>query len=91
LSEGTYTVTLTVFDDIGDTGTLSRTITVSALIGDLNGDGKVDMKDVAIVAKAFGSTPGDPHWDPVADLNGDGKIDMKDVAIVAKHFGESLP
>jgi len=27
---------------------------------DVNGDGKVDGKDIAIVARAFGSVPGDP-------------------------------
>lgn len=58
------------------------------LIGDINKDGKVDIRDVAIVAKAFGSYPGFPNWNPVADLNGDGKVDIRDVSIVAKQFGK---
>lgn len=57
------------------------------LAGDLNNDRKIDMKDVAIVAKAFGTTAGDALWNPVADVNGDGKVDMKDVSIVAKEYG----
>jgi len=57
------------------------------LLGDLYVDGKIDMKDIAIVAKAFGTTPDDPNWRPEADLNPNGKIDMKDIAIVAKAFG----
>ncbi len=61
---------------------------VRAILGDVNGDGKVDMKDVGIVAKAFGATPSNPRWDPTADLDGDGKIDMKDIAIVAANFGK---
>jgi hypothetical protein len=49
--------------------------------------GLVTMKDVAIVARAFGSTPGASNWNPAADLNGDGKVDMKDIALEARHFG----
>lgn len=55
---------------------------------DLNQDGKVDMRDIAIVAMAYGSTIGSPNWNPLADLNADGFVDMRDLAIVAKHFGE---
>ena len=58
------------------------------IIGDLNGDGKVDIKDIAIVAAAFGSFPGHARWDPAADLNGDGKVDIKDIALVASNFGK---
>jgi thermitase len=57
-------------------------------IGDVNGDNKIDMKDIGAVARAFGSYPGHPRWNPDHDINGDGKIDMRDVAIVARHFGE---
>ena len=57
------------------------------LVGDLDNNGKIDMKDVAIVAKAFGTVPGDARWNPKADLNPDNKIDMKDIAIVARAFG----
>jgi nitroreductase len=58
------------------------------LVGDINGDDKVDGKDIAIVAKYFGSIGGFP---PYADVNSDGKVDGKDIAIVAKHFGEKYP
>lgn len=59
------------------------------LKGDVNGDGKVDMKDIGTVAKAFGSNPGDPLWNPAADLNGDGKVDMVDVSMAAADFGKT--
>jgi parallel beta-helix repeat protein len=58
------------------------------LVGDVNIDGKVDGRDIAIVARAFGSIPGDPRWNALADVNDDGKIDGRDIVIVAKHFGE---
>jgi len=57
--------------------------------GDLNGDRRVNMKDVAIVAYSFGSTPGTERWNPIADVNGDNKVDMKDVAVTARAFGQS--
>jgi Ca2+-binding EF-hand superfamily protein len=62
---------------------------VFAVVGDVNGDGKVDMKDVSIIARAFGSDPSDARWDPIADLNGDLKVDMKDIAAACANFGKS--
>jgi len=56
-------------------------------IGDINYDGKVDMKDVSLVARAFGEFPGRPRWNPMFDVNYDGKIDIKDISIVARNFG----
>lgn len=56
-------------------------------IGDINYDGKVDMKDIAMVSRAFGSYPGYGPWNPICDVNNDGKVDLKDVAIVSKGFG----
>jgi hypothetical protein len=44
------------------------------------------MRDIAIVAKALGTIPGDQNWNPIADLNGDVRVDMKDIAIVAKAY-----
>lgn len=63
-------------------------------VGDINGDGKVDMKDIALVAAAFGTSPGHPRWNPEADITGptylvpDNKVDMRDVSLVAKNFGQ---
>ena len=56
------------------------------LIGDIDGDGKVDMKDVGYAARLFGTAFTGPSWDASADVNGDGKVDMRDVGIVAKNL-----
>jgi subtilisin family serine protease len=57
------------------------------ILGDINEDGKVDIRDVAIVAQAYGSYPGHPRWNPDADVNLDGKVDVIDVALTAANFG----
>jgi hypothetical protein len=59
------------------------------IIGDLNGDGKIDIEDISDVARAFGTVPGDPRWNPYADVNRDGRIDGMDLVMVAKSFGKS--
>jgi hypothetical protein len=56
-------------------------------IGDINWDGTVDMKDIGIAARAFGSEPGHERWNPDCDLNGDNLVDMRDIATVARNFG----
>jgi len=54
--------------------------------GDVNGDLKVDSRDVAIVAKAFNTRPDSPLWDARADFDGNFAVDGKDVAIIAKYY-----
>jgi hypothetical protein len=61
------------------------------IVGDINGDDKVDMKDIGSAARGFMTTPGMPFYNPNADVTDDHKIDMKDIAIAAKHFMEHYP
>lgn len=56
-------------------------------IADINYDGKVDVKDVARIAVAFGQHVGGPRWDPICDIVPDGKINVKDVALVCRNYG----
>lgn len=56
-------------------------------LGDVNRDGVIDDKDLALLRAAYGSTPGMPNWNPDCDLNGDGKVDLKDLAIASKNYG----
>lgn len=95
---GYYNITATASTVIDETNTADNTLTdgqvIATILGDISGpnglpDLKIDMRDIARVARAFGSDPvHEPKaWDPVCDLNHDGKVDMRDVAIVAKRFG----
>lgn len=58
--------------------------------GDVNGDGSVDIKDLAIIGQAFGANPGEAKWKPEADVNLDNTIDIRDMAITAKNFGKKF-
>jgi len=57
--------------------------------GDVNSDGLVDYKDLAIVVARYGSRRGDPSYLDAADVNLDGVIDYKDLAVVVSHYGGS--
>jgi len=57
---------------------------------DLNKDGTVNILDIAIVASAFGSRPGDSGWNPDADLDGNEIINIIDISAVAIDFGKTV-
>jgi hypothetical protein len=54
---------------------------------DINGDGKVDIFDIVVIAACFGSEWGDPNFNIAADLVKDGVIDIFDIVVVAGNFG----
>jgi PKD repeat protein len=86
-----YTVYLTVTDDVGRKNTVSAIVQVmnkTIKAYDINNDGVIDGGDLIIVARAYGSTPGYPGWNPVADINHDGVVDGSDLILVARHYGE---
>ena len=70
---------------------------IVGLVGDINHDGGVDMKDVYIQIQAFCSYPGHPRWNPQADITGseylvpDGKVDMRDIYVTLQNFGTEYP
>lgn len=57
--------------------------------GDVDGDNEIAIGDYAGLSTAFGSEPGNPHWNPNADLNGDDAVDIGDFAILSNNFGET--
>jgi hypothetical protein len=38
------------------------------MLGDVNGDRIIDIRDVAAISTVYGSHPGNPHWNPEADI-----------------------
>jgi len=57
--------------------------------GNININGRVDIRDIAYAAQAFGSYPEHPRWNPIADENEDNKIDIRDLVLIAKNFGKA--
>jgi len=86
---------LTVTDSGGHQNTTLpqevRVTTAPPLIGNVNGDFKVDIKDLVLLIKAYGSYPDHPKWNPNADINNDNKVDIKDLVLLIKHYGEHYP
>ncbi|MBP1964584.1 family 43 glycosylhydrolase [Paenibacillus aceris] len=58
----------------------------TSLTGDINGDGKVTIGDIAIAAASYGKNSTSPDWNVVqkVDVNHDGVIDIADLAIIAR-------
>ncbi|WP_314587814.1 glycosyl hydrolase family 95 catalytic domain-containing protein [Paenibacillus terrigena] len=54
--------------------------------GDLNGDGKVTIGDLAIAAANYGATKDSPNWSKLrmADFDNNGVIDISDLAAIAQ-------
>ncbi|MFD3258140.1 polysaccharide lyase family 8 super-sandwich domain-containing protein [Paenibacillus lentus] len=87
LKPGRVQVTVTT-EDGAFAATCVINITLTNTVGDLNGDGKVGVGDLAIAAAHFGKTAESPDWDAVmaADINGNGIIDADDL----KWFAEFM-
>jgi len=89
---GNYTVTLTVTDSQSRTNSTTMTVQITTYPPwDPGHYNVVNMRDIALVARAFGSKPGSSNWNPACDINGDGVVNMKDIAIEARHFGAYGP
>lgn len=59
------------------------------ILGDIDGDGKVDILDAIQFGNYFGLQQGDTNWNADADVNRDGKTNILDIIIVAENFGKS--
>lgn len=57
---------------------------------DIDGDGTVNIIDLASVARAWNTRPGDPRWDPRCDIDENGLVNIIDVTLVALDFGKQV-
>lgn len=79
LSAESETLVRVTMDDVTHAGT------VTLLGGDVNGDNRIDIRDLSFVAWHFGSDHAP------ADINADGLVDILDLTLVAGNFGRQGP
>lgn len=73
------------FDQLNAAVQAFKSLIITYLPGDLNGDNVVRIGDLAVAASHYGLKSSDPEWAQfkAADLNNDGKIDILDLAAIA--------
>ncbi|MFQ5806383.1 MAG: dockerin type I domain-containing protein [Phycisphaerae bacterium] len=65
----------------------AQTVLVPPVEGDINGDGVVDLVDLALLLMAYGSCEGDPDYNANADFDGSGCVDLSDLATLLGNYG----
>jgi len=55
------------------------------MVGDANGDARVDVSDLGILAANYGQSG--RVWEQ-GDFNGDGRVDVSDLGILASAYGQ---
>jgi hypothetical protein len=96
LAYGNYTITaLTrVFTNdttiAGGNCTFQTTVSIT-LVGDVNGDGTVDIYDALLLANSYGSSNGQTGFNPNADIYQDNIVDILDALLLANHFNQHIP
>lgn len=91
---GSYLISTTATTVPGETNTGDNSYVygyiIETILGDVTGEGKVDILDIATIASAYGSYPGHPKWKPNADLDNNNRIDILDIAKAAKNYGKEI-
>ena len=59
--------------------------------GDFDGDGDVDLQDLAALLGVYGTCDGDPEYDPAADFDLSGCVDLADLATLLGNYGTLEP
>jgi hypothetical protein len=77
---------ITEYNETNDVLVMNN-VPVTAM-GDVNGDGHVNLLDAVIVSLAWDSTSASPQWDIRADVNHDGAVDVYDAIRLGLCWGE---
>lgn len=59
-----------------------------SIIGDVNGDSKVDILDLVRITRGYGTSKQEPLYNPNGDIDNDGIITILDVVTCTAHYGE---
>jgi hypothetical protein len=90
---GEYDISAYAWPVAGETNTTNNNgtgglVTVS-ILGDINGDFKVNLQDLVLLAQAYGSKPDGANWNPNADIDANGIVSLSDLGILAEHYGQN--
>jgi hypothetical protein len=84
---GTYTINATAYAH-GQTSFNSTTFTREYQVrGDVNFDYVVNILDIVMISRVFGSKSGAPDWNPEMDIQPDSKIDIVDIVTATLQYG----
>ena len=62
------------------------------MVGDVNGDGYIDLYDAVLLLAAYGSRVGDKNWNPECDLCPEwGVINLYDAVMLNYRYGQHCP
>jgi hypothetical protein len=86
IGDGEYELALS-----GVAGMTNRTYDFFRLMGDMNGDGVVNISDFSTLVGSFLRTPTDPAYLGADDLDGDGTIGIADVSALVGNFLHTVP
>jgi hypothetical protein len=92
---GNFTISAYTWPVPGETNTANNNFTGNVVTvtipGDINGDFKVGLTDLVLLAQAYGSKLSDPNWNPTADIDGNGVVGLSDLVILAQQYGQNYP
>jgi hypothetical protein len=93
--KGTYTLSAYAGPVSGDVNSTNNYLTSGpvavTLMGDINGDLRVSLADLVLLAHAYGSRVGGAGWNANADLDGNGVVGLLDLVNLALHYGQHYP
>jgi hypothetical protein len=94
---GNYTITAVTNTVTNGTNTVNSSAIVT-IPGDVNGDFKVSLADLTLLANAYGTQAGhDPpgtglhQWNPNADIGDKGIVGLTDLGLLAIYYGKHYP
>lgn len=91
-AKGRYTISAVADNVLEEVDTMDNTFVDGkvrvTILGDAQGDGKVDVIDLFDLGKSYGSYPSAPNWNIQCDFNDDGEVDDSDLLDLSENYGQ---